>query len=205
MKIFFALLFFAMSAGTVAASQDDDFMTMRQAFQNGDASRVAAYAQRLRGHVLEPYAIYYQLYPQLENIDVSIPAVKGFLERYKDSPLSGRLQGEWLKSLGKAQQWELFAEGYPDIINKDTELTCHSLQYRIATNDASAFAEARPLWFNARDMPESCTALFDALDVADDPILNDKKNRDMWFAGIGTGGPALMYGHVCVLRSKQAM
>ncbi len=69
MKIFFAMLFFAMSAGTVAASQDDDFMTMRQAFQNGDASRVAAYAQRLRGHVLEPYAIYYQLYPQLENID----------------------------------------------------------------------------------------------------------------------------------------
>ena len=177
MKIFFAMLFFAMSAGTVAASQDDDFMTMRQAFQSGDASRVAAYAQRLRGHVLEPYAIYYQLYPQLENIAVSAQTVKGFLDRYKDSPLSDKLQGEWLKSLGKAQQLELFAEGYPDLINKDIELTCYSLQHRIATNDASAFTEARPLWFNARDMPESCTALFDALDLAGELTVEDVWTR----------------------------
>ncbi len=173
MKIFFAMLFFAMSAGTMAASQDDDFMTMRQAFQNGDASRVAAYAQHLRGHVLEPYAIYYQLYPQLENIEVSKQAVKSFLKHYKDSPLSGKLQGEWLKSLGKAQQWELFAEAYPDLISKDIELTCYSLQHRIATNDVSAFTEARPLWFNARDMPESCTALFDALYFAGELTVED--------------------------------
>ena len=177
MKIFFAMLFFVISAGTVAASQDDDFIAMRQAFESGDASRVAAYAQRLRGHVLEPYAIYYQLYPQLENIDVSTPAVKGFLDRYKDSPMSGKLQGEWLKSLGKAEQWELFAEGYPDLVNKDVELTCYSLQHRIAINDSSAFAEARPLWFNARDMPESCTALFDALYLAGELTVEDVWTR----------------------------
>ena len=43
-------------------------------------------------------------------------------------------------------------------------------------------------------------ASIDALDVADDPILNDKKDRDMWFAGIGTGGPALMAGTMLLLN-----
>jgi type IV secretion system protein VirB6 len=43
-------------------------------------------------------------------------------------------------------------------------------------------------------------ASIDTLDVADDPILNEKKDRDMWFAGIGTGGPALMAGTMLLLN-----
>jgi type IV secretion system protein VirB6 len=43
-------------------------------------------------------------------------------------------------------------------------------------------------------------ASIDALDVADDPILNEKKDRDLWFAGIGTGGPALMAGTMLLLN-----
>jgi type IV secretion system protein VirB6 len=42
-------------------------------------------------------------------------------------------------------------------------------------------------------------ASIDTLDVAGDPILNDKKDRDMWFAGIGTGGPAVMAGTMLLL------
>ena len=40
-------------------------MAMRQAFQAGDASRRGALCATSEGHVLEPYAIYYQLHPQL--------------------------------------------------------------------------------------------------------------------------------------------
>jgi soluble lytic murein transglycosylase len=85
------------------------------------------------------------------------------LFRYQDTPLADRLQGEWLKVLGKTQQWELFAEAFPALINRDTELTCYSLEQRLAASDLSAHNEARPLWFSARDLPESCTAVFDAL------------------------------------------
>src|SRR5687768_15854783 len=159
-------LFLAISAGTVAAGQDDDFIAMRQAFQAGDATRVTAYAQRLRGHVLEPYAVYYQLRPQLENPAVSVETVKTFRERYQDSPLSDRLQSEWLRTLGKTEQWELFAEEYPSLISKDNDLVCYSLQQRLAANDESAYNEARPLWFSARDLPESCTPVFEALVAA---------------------------------------
>ena len=166
MKRFFAGLFFVMYAGAGVASPEDDFMTMRQAFQVGDSARVTTYAQRLQGHLLEPYAAYYQLRPQLENTVASVDAVRKFLFRYQDTPLADRLQGEWLKTLGKTEQWDLFAEAYPALINRDTELTCYSLQQRLATSDASALNDARPLWFSARDLPESCTPVFDALVAA---------------------------------------
>ncbi|SEK33859.1 soluble lytic murein transglycosylase [Nitrosovibrio tenuis] len=148
------------------AGAEDDFMAMRQAFQVGDSARVTAYAQRLQGHLLEPYAAYYQLRPKLENPVASADAVKQFLLRYQDTPLADRLQGEWLKTLGKTQQWDLFAEAYPGMVNRDTELNCYSLEQRLSASDASAFNDARPLWFSARDLPESCTAVFDALVAA---------------------------------------
>ncbi|MBA2660358.1 MAG: transglycosylase SLT domain-containing protein [Nitrosospira sp.] len=179
MKKFFAGLwglFFATCAGTLAASQDDDFISMRQAFQAGDSAVVDLYAQRLQGHVLEPYAAYYQLRPQLENTTVvSADTIKKFLYRYQDSPLGDRLQGEWLKVLGKTEQWELFAETYPGLINKDAELTCYSLQQRFALNDDNAFNEARAIWFNGRDLPESCTPLFETLIAA-----GSLKVEDVW-------------------------
>lgn len=168
-------LFFAIYAGILVASPDDDFIAMRQAFQAGDSATVALYVQRLQGHVLEPYAAYYQLRPQLENTIVSADTIKKFLYRYQDSPLGDRLQGEWLKALGKTQQWELFAEAYPGLINGDTELTCYSLQQRFAVNDDNAFKEARSLWFNGRDLPESCTPLFDVLVAA-----GSLKIEDVW-------------------------
>jgi type IV secretion system protein VirB6 len=40
----------------------------------------------------------------------------------------------------------------------------------------------------------------DTLDVAGDPILNERKDRAMWFAGIGTGGPAVMAGTMLLLN-----
>jgi len=173
MKRFLAGLFFATYAGAGVASAEDDFIAMRQAFQMGDSARVMSYAQRLQGHVLEPYAAYYQLRPQLENTVASADAVKKFLFRYQDTPLADRLQGEWLKTLGKTQQWELFAEAYPALINRDTELTCYSLEQRLAASDLSAHNEARPLWFSARDLPESCTAVFDALVSAEVLTVED--------------------------------
>ncbi|MEO6824681.1 MAG: transglycosylase SLT domain-containing protein [Nitrosospira sp.] len=178
MKKFFARLwglFFAIYAGTLVAGQDDDFIAMRQAFQAGDSTGVAMYGERLQGHVLESYAAYYQLRPQLENTIVSADTIKKFLYHYQDSPLGDRLQGEWLKALGKMQQWELFVEAYPGLINGDAELSCYSLQQRFTINDDNAFNEARSLWFNGRDLPESCTRLFDILIAA-----GSLKVEDIW-------------------------
>ena len=44
----------------------------------------------------------------------------------------------------------------------------------------------------------------DALDVAGDEVLDGKKSRALWFAGIGTGGPAVTAGTMLLLN-KVAM
>src|SRR3954447_18414936 len=163
MKKFVAGLCLVLYTGALHAGPDDDFMSMRQAFQKGEAARVSLYAQRLQGHVLEPYAAYYQLRPQLENSVVAADSVKNFLSRYQDTPLADRLLVEWLKILGNDEQWDLFREAYAGPVGRDTELTCYSLRQRLSVGDTSAFNEARPLWFSARDLPESCTPLFDTL------------------------------------------
>ena len=150
--------------GAASASQDDDFMAARQAFQSGNAARLETHARRLQGHVLEPYASYYQLSLHLEN--ASPDSIKKFTSQYRDSSLSDRLHSEWLKSLGKKQQWDLFAAEYPALINKDTELICYSLQQRLSSGDEIAMIEARPLWFSAHDLPKSCTPLFETLSSA---------------------------------------
>lgn len=164
MKKFFPGLLLLVYAGTLSASQDGDFVALRQAFQAGNSARLAVYAPRLRGHVLEPYAAYYQLRLRLENENTD--AVKKFLSHYQGSALADRLRSEWLKTLGKKQQWDLFAAEYPALINSDTELTCYSLQQRLAADDSNALTEARPIWFDERDLPQSCTPLFDALSAA---------------------------------------
>ena len=163
MKKLCAGLWLAVCAATVTAGQDDDFLAMRQAFSTGDATRVAAYAQRLKGHVLEPYGAYYQLRPQLTFALVNPEPIQMFVERYKDSPLSDRLKTEWLKALGKAEQWTLFAEVYPTMANPHVELICYSLQQRLSVSDVSTHTEGRQLWFNPRDLPESCTPVFETL------------------------------------------
>jgi len=114
MKKFVAGLCLVLYAGALHAGRDDDFMSMRQAFQKGDAARVSLYAQRLQGHVLEPYAAYYQLRPQLEeNPAVRADSVKNFLFRYQDTLLAERLLVDWLKILGRDEQWICLAKHMP--------------------------------------------------------------------------------------------
>ncbi len=164
-KVFFGLLLL-INVETLAANQGSDFIAIRQAFQSGDAVRLANYAKRLQGNVLEPYAAYYQLRLQLGNPDTDISRIKGFLSYYKDSLLSDTMRGQWLKTLGKKQEWELFAAEYSALVNKDDELTCYSLQQRLSVNDDDALKEARLLWFNGKTLPKNCTSLFNELVTA---------------------------------------
>jgi soluble lytic murein transglycosylase len=148
------------SAAAAAAGKDDDFLAAREAFRIGDNRKLALYAKRLEGHVLEPYVVYWLLRQRLE--EASPEEIRGFLAANKDSLLSERLRSDWLKQLGRNQQWELFDAELPALVNQDIEITCYSLQSRMRL-DTHALREARPLWFVARDLPESCNPLFNAL------------------------------------------
>ena len=145
---------------SAALARDADFLAAHDAFRAGNATRLEQFAQRLNKTPLEVYARYYRLRLGLENAGVK--EVKDFLSRPEDTPMIDRLRGEWLKLLGKKQQWDLFDAEYPRLVNEDTELTCYALQSRLRNQEQVALRETRGLWFSGKGQPESCGAPFEA-------------------------------------------
>ncbi|HYR05870.1 MAG TPA: transglycosylase SLT domain-containing protein [Gallionella sp.] len=157
MRLF--LYFCLLIAPPALADETTDFLAARDAFHAGDAVRLERFAQRLEKTPLEVYASYYRLRLGLENSDAS--KVKDFLSRSEDTPMIDRLRGEWLKLLGRKQQWDLFDAEYPHLLNEDTELTCYALQSRRRSQEEAALREARSLWFSGKAQPDSCSPLFE--------------------------------------------
>lgn len=161
MRLTFCLLLsIALPAFGAPLADDADFLALRNAFQAGDAVRLERFAQRLKNTPLEVYAGYYRLRLDLENTDTR--AIKNFLSRPEDTPMIDRLRGEWLKLLGKQQQWDGFDAEYPRVLNEDTELTCYAMQSRLRYQELAALNEARGLWFDGKSQPNSCDPLFEA-------------------------------------------
>ncbi|BCK86373.1 soluble lytic murein transglycosylase [Sideroxyarcus emersonii] len=154
----FVLLLLLALPACVLADQENDFRAAREALRVGNAARLDKVAEHLRDTPLEPYVTYYQL--RMHWGVKATPAIKEFLARTNESPVVDQFRGEWLKYLGQHKSWDEFAEEYPRLVTVDDELTCYALQLREQTDAAGALAEARKLWFNGDEMPDSCTPLF---------------------------------------------
>ena len=157
-------LLWASAAVAAGVTGDDRLLAARDAYRAGDVARLARQAAAVRGHPLEPYVEYWQISLRLNDADA--PLVRDFLSRHAGTYLADKLLGEWLKVLGKRQQWELFDADYPRLVQPDTELVCHSLQSRLRLGDSGALDEARPLWSAALELPESCMPLMERLVAA---------------------------------------
>lgn len=150
------------------AAGDANFLAAHDAYLAGDTVKLGSYALRLKKSPLEVYVRYYQLSLALKNIGqnpVSKPLdneVRRFLSRPEDTPVIDLLRGEWLKVLGKDQQWDEFDAEYPHLRNGDSELACYALQSQRRNQDTDALREARKLWFTGKELPDSCKTLFDA-------------------------------------------
>lgn len=160
MRKLLACVLFMIATLAWGGSQEDDFLAAREAYRVGDSAKLALLAKRLQGYILQPYVAYWQLQAGLKDADPG--DIRAFLAAYPDSPLSEYLRRDWLKLLGKNQQWDLFDAELPQLVSDDIEITCYSLQSRVRL-DPQALREARPLWFVARNLPDSCNPLFSAL------------------------------------------
>jgi len=156
----FTLYIFLLFAAPVLADTDADFLAANDAFRARNIGKLKQLAPRLKNAPLQVYVDYYQLSITLEKADAE--AIREFLNQPEDNRLIDQLRGEWLKVLGKQQQWALFDEEYPLLLNEDTEITCYSLQSRLLKHDQYALREARSLWFSGERQPESCIIPFEA-------------------------------------------
>jgi len=160
-------------ANAFAFSGSTDFLAAHDAFRAGDTAKLNQFAKRLQKTPLEVYVSYYQLRLALENTGPR--EIREFLSRPEDTPIIDQLRGEWLKQLGKKEQWDIFDTEYPRLLNEDTELTCYALQSRLRKHDQAALHEARGLWLNGKSQPESCGQPFDSAISAG--IIN---KQDIW-------------------------
>ncbi len=137
--------------------QDAALLAARDAFEANHRTKLAALAPKLKGHVLEPYVEYWQLFFRLPG--ASAEDIRDFLSRYPGTALAEQLRADWLKVLGKSGRWELFQAEYPALSGDDPEVTCYMLLARWKREDASVPGDFKPFWNAPRELPEGCLAL----------------------------------------------
>ena len=142
-------------------TQEEIFLAARAAVRAGDYDKLAKFDAQLQGYLLEPYVESWLLRPRLP--DAGAEEVRAFLARQQGSVLAEQVRKEWLKALGKKQQWDLFRSEHPLLVGDDNDIACYALQARWQQQDESALAEVHAHWNAPRELPEGCVPLAEAL------------------------------------------
>lgn len=174
--IYLSFTFLLLQASLVyALAGDDDVLIAKAAYDKNNSFALADAVSRLKEkqHPLAPYADYWWMLSSLE--ETSPSAVNAFLVQYQSLPFADRLRGEWLKKLGKQKNWALFLEVYPQYQLQDAAVACYAAEASATLEDSKSLEAAKALWFQAKEQPSNCNALFDQLQAAklltDDDIV----------------------------------
>lgn len=150
-----------LAAFSVQADEDSDYLAARNAYRMGHIQQLPLYAARLQNSVLLPYVQYWQLSSRLK--DASASEIRDFIARNTDSILSEKMRADWLRLLGRNEMWSTYLVEYPLLSNPDVALQCDAVRGRIAQGETLALKDGVALWLTGRDMPETCTSLFQTL------------------------------------------
>ncbi|HEX5801493.1 MAG TPA: transglycosylase SLT domain-containing protein [Azospira sp.] len=154
----------AAPAASVASvgNGDERVLAAREALRSGDHLRLERLAGELRGHELHAWVDYWRLVAGLpDRFDVA--AARDFLSRHDQTYVAEKLRGDWLKALGKQQQWAEFDAEFGKLVAPDQELSCYALQSRRARGDAGVLDAAMPLWLTLLEPSEPCYPVLEAL------------------------------------------
>ncbi|QNN57799.1 lytic transglycosylase domain-containing protein [Diaphorobacter ruginosibacter] len=136
---------------------DDVLLEMQKAFRQKDKQKLTALLPGARGHVLEPWAAYWELKARLE--EATQDEVDAFLQRYAGSYQEDRLRNDWLLLLGQRRDWERFLDMHAKFrMRDDKEVQCYALNVDQmlgkATEDIAAVVLAN--WYAQRDVDDGC-------------------------------------------------
>lgn len=131
------------------------FLDAEKALQQGQLAQYRELEKRLRDYPLYPYLRYSEITRKLDS--ASEQDVQSFLQHNAGTPLAGRLQYAWLKSLARKRQWHKLINNY--YYSSDTALQCDYAQALIATGQQErAFAVMETIWLTGRSLPKKCDA-----------------------------------------------
>ncbi len=163
---------------------DRDLIAARVAFERRDSKTLLVIRERLNAapgaaHPLTPYPQYWWLSTNLAQAGTfavtNAAEIRAFLYANPNSVVADGLRRDWLKILGKLEQWDLFSAEVPLLNSEDAEIACHQWRYRLSRNDRDALSEAKGFWTAARAAPGACDDVFARL--AAEKVLS---NADVW-------------------------
>ncbi|AOW14745.1 lytic transglycosylase [Hydrogenophaga crassostreae] len=138
---------------------DAAMVEMRDAYSHRDKEKVNNLLPSVRGHVLEPLALYWATKPQLETAAPS--TIRNALSRMAGSYWEDRLRNDWLLQLGKNRDWANFEIELPRFrMNDDRQVQCYGLMLDAAARRIPAGEAARQtteLWHQQRDAEDGCS------------------------------------------------
>ena len=157
---------------------DSAMVDINQAFKRGDRKRVAALLPQVRGHILEPWAAYWD---QRLRLDEMTPLdMQSFSSRFPASYQEDRLRNDWLLLLGQRRDWTTFEDEHARYrMVDDREVRCYALlieQIKQGADSPPALAdEVRRNWYAQRDADDGCTQAAGQLYAA-----KKFKDLDIW-------------------------
>ena len=150
-------------------SSDKDLLAARIAFEKRDLNTLATLKDRKGkssepANPLAPYPQYWWLSTSLSLAAsfgvANASEIRAFLSANPNSVVAEGLRREWLKTLGKSDEWTLFSAEIPLLNSDDTEITCHNWRYRLGRNERDTLTEAKAFWNTARPAPDACDEVF---------------------------------------------
>lgn len=139
---------------------DDVLLQMQQAFRQGDKARLTQLLPQAQGHILEPWAAYWELRARLDT--ATAQEVQQFFTRYAGTYQEDRLRNDWLLLLGQRRDWDGFMQEYPRFrMNDDREVRCYALLTQALRDGPSTspavVQEVRTDWLAQKDADDGCT------------------------------------------------
>lgn len=168
MKILpFSLIFFVLtacaSASLAAPPGDETLLAAREAFRLGDRQRLTRLVGELSGHELAPYGEYWSLRLRIDEPGID-EEVRTLLARETGSWLAERLRSDWLAALARRGDWSGVLAEYALLQQPELDSRCLHWRARwLLRADTGVLDEARPLWFERADLPDSCLPVMEAL------------------------------------------
>ena len=170
-------------AATTASSANTDkadavLLDMANAFQKNDRKKLSQLLPQARGHVLEPWAAYWELRVRLG--DASDAEVKEFLNRYSGTYQEDRLRNDWLLVLGQREEWTQFEREYALYrMHDDKEVECYDdwleASQKKFVGTVALEEQIRKTWLAQRQADDGCTYAMEQLLLA-----NKVSAQDIW-------------------------
>jgi soluble lytic murein transglycosylase len=160
---------FAVSIPAPAYAQNQDtsrsdsiVLEMAQSYKQRDRKRLTTLLPQVRGHVLEPWAAYWDLSAHLD--EAGPTEIQAFFTRYSGSYQEDRLRTELLLHLGRLRDWVGFNREYLLYrMNDDKSVRCYALLAEHLASGIDNTAQVKDVWLGMKDADESCASAAEQL------------------------------------------